>query len=121
MIDWGKYSPEFRKKEFDCRHTGKNEMCPEFMDALIGVRRDLGQPIMVTSGYRDPTHPVEAVKEKPGEHSEGMAADIAVALEHRWDLIQIAQAHGFMRIGVGKGFIHLGRSDNFPHPRIWTY
>jgi len=47
----------FKDHEFDCKHTGKNEMDPEFLEELDELRRRVGVPFVVTSGYRDATHP----------------------------------------------------------------
>lgn len=41
------------------------------------MRVELGAPLTVTSGYRHPTHPVEAAKSGgPGAHATGKAVDI---------------------------------------------
>lgn len=60
-INWADY-PNFTKSEFNCRHTGKNEMKPEFMKKIQDLRLAYGKPMIITSGYRDPTHPIEAKK-----------------------------------------------------------
>lgn len=126
MIDWSKY-PNFSKKEFTCKHTGKNQMRPEFMDTLQQIRDAYGKPMAVNSGYRDRTHPVEINKKEPGEHTYGMAADIAVSGPDAIELISVAYSLGIRRIGVkqhGSGrYIHIGMGDkllNFP-PALWTY
>jgi len=124
-MDWTRY-PNFKKSEFDCKHTGKNEMRPEFMDKLQRVRVEYGKSMTISSGYRDPTHPVERTKTVSGEHSYGMACDVAVQGADALRLIEIALKHGFNRIGVqqkGTGrFIHLGIGNGrFPAPMIWSY
>ena len=45
---------------------------------LDGVRGYIGKPLIVTSWYRCPDHPVEAAKRHPGVHSHGIAADIRI-------------------------------------------
>lgn len=65
VTDWSKY-PNFTKKEFDCQHTGKNFMTVEFMDKLQELRNRFKRVMKITSGYRDPSHPVEAKKANPG-------------------------------------------------------
>lgn len=124
-MDWN--YKNFSKKEFDCKHTGKNEMRPEFMETLQAIRTAYGKPMIITSGYRDKTHPIEAAKGQAGEHSYGLACDIAISGENALDLIIIAYGHGIRRIGVqqkGSGrYIHLGMGDkyaNFP-PALWSY
>jgi uncharacterized protein YcbK (DUF882 family) len=119
-IDWLKY-PNFSRSEFQCSHTGEAHMQPVFLDALQAVRTALDAPIIITSGYRHPTHPIEAAKGRPGEHTTGMAADVAVAIHRRVRLLKLALDHGFDRIGVDDTFIHLGLSRDFPRPRLWSY
>lgn len=122
-MDWSKY-PNFRKEEFNCSHTGKNEMQPRFMEKLQQFRTRWNKPMMVTSGYRDKTHPIEAKKASPGEHSKGLCADIAVGPSDRHAFVKLAFELGFTRIGVANTFIHLGvatEADGHPSPRIWTY
>lgn len=122
-MNWRDY-PSFSEDEFRCRHTGKCEMQPEFMARLQHLRSVYGKPMVITSGYRDPSHPIEAAKQSPGEHSTGRAADVAVSGADAFRLVQLATNMGFTRIGVrqkGEGrFIHLGNSPDFP-PGIWSY
>lgn len=120
---WGLY-PDFKKAEFDCRHTGKNEMQHEFMVMLQAIRREFGQPMQITSGYRHWTHPVEAKKgHTTGEHTRGTCADIACADgRERFKLVSIALRLGVTRIGIAKTFVHLGiGGDGLPAPVIWDY
>lgn len=130
-MDWSKY-PNFSKHEFDCSHTGENKMMPEFMDFLQSVRTEFGNPMSISSGYRDKTHPIEARKSKPGEHAYGCAADIRVSYDDAYDLVAILFARGVKRIGVhqkgdGGRFIHIGLGDKligsnvFPPKRVWSY
>lgn len=119
-MDWSRW-PNFRPDEFRCKHTGLDGVKPDLLDVLQTLRNRLNTPMIITSGYRHPTHPVEARKERPGEHSEGLAADVVVSVDRRYDLVRYAIQAGIARIGVADSFIHLGVSRNFPHPRIWTY
>lgn len=122
-MNWTLY-PNFSEAELRCKHSGKCEMHPEFMRRLQQVRDVFGKPMTVTSGYRDRTHPIEARKDTPGEHSTGRAVDIGVQGADALRLIRIALDAGFTRIGVqqkGIGrFIHLGDNPAFP-PGIWSY
>jgi len=119
-LDWSKY-PNFSKKEFDCKFTGKNRMRPEFLEVLQRIRFEYGKPMLITSGYRDKKHPIEARKAAPGEHSFGLACDVGVSGVDWGELFVIAWKHGIRRIGVKQHgdarFIHLGMGDiylNFP-------
>jgi zinc D-Ala-D-Ala carboxypeptidase len=122
-MDWSRY-PNFSRDEFRCKHTGKDGMQAAFMEVLQKVRQEFGRPMRVTSGYRHPTHPVEAQKQRSdGEHTRGMCADIACTNgRDRYDLISIAMKHGISRIGVAKTFVHLGMGGEGLPPRvIWEY
>lgn len=125
-MNWDKYAPYFYEKEFRCKHTGQCHMNEEYMDALLAIRIAYGKPMKVTSGYRHPTHPIEAEKGKPGEHSMGRCADFAVSGGDAVKLLRLALIHGMTRIGVqqkGTGkFLHLGMGGkHLSKPNIWSY
>lgn len=120
---WGEY-PNFKASEFNCKHTGKNEMKHEFMVVLQAIGNEYGRGMSPTSGYRHPTHPVEARKQRSdGEHTRGMCADIACTnSQDRYDLVMLALKHGINRIGIAKTFIHLGLGGpGLPPNVIWEY
>lgn len=124
-MNWSDY-PNFSKAEFDCKHTGKNEMKPEFMDKLQKLRTAYGKPMKISSGFRDRTHPIEARKATSGAHTTGLACDVAVQGADALRLIHLAGLYGFTGIGVqqkGAGrFIHLDCcTDGFPRPTVWSY
>ena len=96
-------------------------MDPEFLENLDRLREICGFPFRITSGYRDATHPVEARKEKPGTHQQGIAADIAVSngLDRLTLVREALKMDCFNGIGIGNGFLHLdGRKTT---PVMWTY
>lgn len=126
-MDWSKY-PNFRKEEFDCRHTGENEMTPEFMEKLQKLRILYGKSMRITSGYRSVRHPIEAGKLNPGTHTYGIACDVAVEGADAHHFLKCAMEVGFTGIGVNqKGisrFIHLDimkGNPAFPRPTVWSY
>jgi len=126
-MDWSRW-PNFRPEEFRCSHTGKDGMDPAFMDRLQSLRTQYGKPMIITSGYRDPSHPIEARKDSPGAHASGRAADIAVRGGDALQVIELALALGFTGFGVnqkgGSRFIHLDDLPNGtgrPRPWIWSY
>ena len=117
VLDWTRW-PNFSRREMACRHTGECAMRPAFMDRLQALRDAHGRPLIVTSGYRAPTHPIEAAKPRPGVHS----LDGAAALE----LVRLALALGFTGIGVSQRagrarFLHLDDWDAAPRPNLWSY
>ena len=125
MIDWNKY-PNFSEDEFKCSHTGLCAMDEEFLEVLQEIRTKYGKSMVISSGYRHETHPIEARKSKAGEHTMGRCADIAVSGSDAVELIRIALECGITRIGVqqkGQGrFLHLGiGARDLPNPWIWSY
>lgn len=110
----------FDISEFDCKHTGRNEMDENFLSAIDELRHRCGFPFTITSGFRDATHPAEARKEKPGTHQAGIAADIAVSNGiQRRQIVNKAVEMGFGGIGVAKTFIHV--DIRATDPVMWTY
>lgn len=127
VTDWGKYAPYFTREEFDCSHTGDCFMQVHFMDTLLRIREAYGKPMRITSGYRSATHPEERKKDKPGEHTFGCAADVAVSGVDALRLLRVALEHGVSRIGVkqdnrGTEYLHLGvGAPGLPNPSLWSY
>lgn len=118
---WGEYK-HFEKHEFNCKETGENNMQHEFMFVLETIRNLYGKPMQVTSGYRSPKHSIEAKKQKPGEHTTGMAADILIpSFADRFRMLQILFDLKIPRIGIGKTYIHMGISREFPANVVWDY
>ena len=52
----------FKLSDFDCQETGNNEMSDVFLWRLDELRHVCGFPFIITSGYRDKTHSIEAAK-----------------------------------------------------------
>lgn len=123
--------PNFTPAEMACRHTGAVHLSRASMDRLQGVRRAFDQPMVISSGYRSPEHPIEARKAtKSGAHTTGQAFDVQVSGEAALRLVRIAVMHGFTGIGVqqkgprDKRFIHLDDAPALkmrPRPHIWSY
>lgn len=125
-MDWSKY-PNFSESEFRCKHTGKCEMDPEFMERLQALRTAYGKPMVISSGYRHWSHPEEVKKgHKNGEHTMGRCCDVAIRGPDALELLGLALRYGFTRIGIqqkGDGrFIHLGLGGpGLVNPALWTY
>lgn len=119
----------FTLDEMKCSHTGECHMDEKFMEMLDDLREDFGRPMIISSAYRHPTHPVEAKKSRPGAHATGMACDVLVSGRDAFDLVEFAIMNGFTGIGVsqkgdhGSRFIHLDiiEEEGFPRPWIWSY
>jgi len=94
-------------------------MKPEFLEKLDQLRHVCAFPFVITSGYRDPSHPIEAAK-VPGRHAQGIAADIQILdSKSRFKIIKEAMKLGFTGIGVADTFVHLDTRG--APPVMWTY
>ena len=110
----------FKVSDFDCQETGENKMSEEFLLKLDELREACGFPFIVTSGYRSPNHSIEARKNSPGTHTQGIAADIRVSGgNQRYIIAQKAMELGFTGIGVAKTFIHVDIRETTPV--VWVY
>ena len=111
----------FKVEEFDCTHTGKNEMDKDFLAKVDLLRSACGFPFDITSGYRDLTHPYECHKPKGGgTHTKGIAADVHVSGGvQRRRIVEEALRLGFTGIGVAKSFVHVDTRNTVPV--IWVY
>lgn len=129
-LNWELY-PNFSFDELKCTATGECYMRNEMMQVLQSIRYDYDKPMFISSGYRSVKHPVEQEKDKPGEHTMGMAVDVVCYGVQALHLLKIAQEHGIRRIGihqkgdrVSSRFLHFGIADKFYlgfPPGIWTY
>ena len=95
-------------------------MNEDFLNILDELRDRCNFPFKITSGYRDPTHPLESKKQKPGTHSQGIAADIRIMNgSQAYTLLSTAFNMGFGGIGIAKTFIHVDIRNTTPV--VWTY
>jgi len=110
----------FTLDEFKCQETGENEIKEEFVTCLDALRDACGFAFTITSGYRSPRHSIEMAKSKPGQHTLGIAADIAVTGgNQRFIIVDNAIKLGFSGIGVAKGFVHVDIRTTTP--MAWCY
>jgi len=118
----------FTEDEVKCKHTGLCNMDDDFMHKLDIIREEVGVPFIITSGYRDKTHPIEAKKKTPGAHASGKAVDILIRGKDALKLIEVALKHGITGLGVkqhgNSRFIHLDDLESQPsrpRPTVWSY
>ena len=120
MYDINQDLDYFTKEEFACQYTGENEISDRLLLKLDLLRARCGFPFDITSGYRSVDHPIEAKKETPGTHAQGIAADIkATSASQRYDIVKQALALGFTGIGIAKSFVHVDTRGNTPV--MWLY
>ena len=121
----------FSYDEFACQcGCGSNKMDLVVISELDAMRRILGFPIVIGSGYRCFLHPIETAKVVgPGPHSTGLAAGAALSHLRGYRFTELAFQRGFFK-GYGfsqKGrvrFIHVDACTagvGRPRPHIWSY
>lgn len=129
--DWESY-PHFARHEFVCPcGCDGADMNPAFMDRLQGLRTEIGQPLVVSSGYRCPDYNAEVSSTgRNGPHTLGRAADLAVRGPLARCVVGLAVGRGFTGIGIRQHGDHNGRfvhlddlAGEYPGPRpwIWSY
>ena len=99
------------------------DLAPIMEEYISDIEKLLGYEITITSGYRSPEHPIEAAKSRPGEHTTGLAIDVAaIGGPAVYALVTAAIAVGCERIGISRksNFVHLG-FDKSRVTSIWTY
>jgi len=94
-------------------------MNEKFMAKLVALRRELGFPLHITSGYRCSVHNKNVGGKAASKHVLGRAVDIALTMPEKDQprLLSAAYHHGLYGQGVAKTFIHL---DDYS-PRLWGY
>ena len=96
----------------------------DFVVKLDSLRRLLGFPMGITSGYRCPDHNAAVSSTGPnGPHTTGGAADLSLDRARAFQVMGHVEALGFNGLGInqkGNGrFIHLDNvHDDFS---IWSY
>jgi zinc D-Ala-D-Ala carboxypeptidase len=119
-----RYTKNFLKKEFKCKHCQENTMDGLFMDMLQQARTEAMVPFRITSGRRCPYWNAKIGGKPDSSHLLGIAADIACDNSKDRGRILTGLYHaGFRRVGIQKDFIHADIGDlvdNKP-PGAWLY
>lgn len=112
----------FTSKELECRHCGKEDMNPIFMEKLNDLREKCGFPFIITSAYRCKKHNKNIGGHPKSAHTKGRAIDILCNHAKAQKIIALASKYGFNGIGVyqqGKQrFIHL--DDYHTALKLWS-
>ncbi|HVF15218.1 MAG TPA: GH25 family lysozyme [Acidimicrobiales bacterium] len=96
MAEQGRLSPHFHMEEFRSKHNGRIRVNRELILALERAREKLGSPISITSGYRDPDHPLS--RNTPNsQHVFGCAVDPDPYLPP-----EVVEGCGFSGIGMSR-------------------
>lgn len=106
-------------------NPGQEKIKPEFASILEDTSAALGQPFTINSGYRSPSHPVEARKRKPGQHAQGTAVDISMRGMNegqRQQLVRELQSRGVRRFGTytnSPDMLHVDMADQSGNNTAW--
>jgi uncharacterized protein YcbK (DUF882 family) len=108
-------SEHFLQREFACRHCGQVRIVPELVERLEHLRRIVGEPLVVVSGYRCATHNTAIGGAARSRHLLGEAVD----LRHGYARVSQAAHAGFLGIGRRGGWaVHV---DVREKPARWSY
>lgn len=114
--------PHFSVAELACRCGGR--FCggaywhaPDFLDALEGVRAEMGAPLLITSGHRCRGWNA-AVGGAPLSQHKSIAADVVLSGHDRFALLAAAERAGFTGFGLARTFLHI---DRRARPARWFY
>ncbi len=89
---------------------------------LLGVSEKLGRPLYINCGYRSSQYDKEKGRSGQSAHCSGKAVDIFCADNtFRYKLLVHLLDVGFVRVGIGKNYIHVDIDLKKPYPRIWHY
>jgi uncharacterized protein YcbK (DUF882 family) len=112
----------FTDEEFECPCCHRQLIDQRMVSMLDSVRKAIGRPINITSGYRCLLHNMYLMASSTSSHRKGLAVDIACTMPgYRYILLRALIAVGFVRIGIGPNFIHVDVDPGKLQDRIWTY
>lgn len=98
------------------------DMDKEFMEMLTIARWHSGVPYKINSAYRTYNHELQKGRDGTSSHTKGMAIDIrAEDSRTRFMIIDGLLKAGFVRIGIGKSFIHVDDDPDKDQEVIWEY
>ena len=99
--------PNFTPPELASRGNGAIRLQRAALDTLQTLRDALGQPMHITSAYRDPIHNRRVGGARFSRHTLGQAFDISLAHQDRERLRALARNAGFTGFGLYQTFLHL--------------
>ena len=111
-------SKNFNLQEFECTHQKHRhvKVNDELIEKLQKLRDKLGQPMIVTSGFRCDKRNRQVGGAENSQHMKGSAADIHLN-NITYDIGEIAEKAkeaGFTGIGLYTNFIHVDVRDGRP-------
>ena len=114
----------FNYSEFDSpdiKGSGKL-MDRRLLMMLDRAREIVGEPLIITSGYRSAEWNAKVNGVESSSHLKGLAVDIAIRNSRmRFKLINALIEVGINRIGIADNFIHIDIDADKDKNVIWTY
>ena len=105
----------FTFEELRCPCCHEMEIDEDFLDTLQDMRDELGQPCIVTSGFRCEEHNRDVGGALRSQHMSGLAIDIhCIDARFRYDLIKAAMFAGFTGIIANDDYLHLDLREDDP-------
>lgn len=118
-MDYWKDIKHFKPEEFisprdnDATLLNGLSMDEDLIRILDNVRKTLGTPFRVNSGYRSPRYNEEIGGSSKSQHKLGKAADIHIDSQEMGDDIEkLARELGIKGVGRYNTFIHLDTRDS---------
>lgn len=105
----------FTPKEIACKGDGSLLIDTDALLKLDALRKAIGKPIIITSGYRSLEHNQRVGGSPRSQHMFGKAFDISLARHDRRALLDAAKSVGFTGFGLYSTFLHVDTA----RPRTW--
>lgn len=105
-----KLTKNFAINEFACKGSGCCSIVKidtELAACLQKVRDHFGKQVIITSGYRCPTHNKAVGGSTNSYHARGMAADIQVKGVAPIEVAKFLESIGMLGIGLYSNFVHV--------------
>lgn len=119
----GDLTTNFSRWEFKCRcGCGLDDVNINHVDRLQAARDMANVSFDLISGCRCKKHNKDEGGTDMSDHLTGEGSDVkCMDSATRFKIINAAVKVGFLRIGIGKTFIHLGTAVRNPQFVIWVY
>lgn len=112
---------EFRRCEPPC---SEKDMDACFLSRLDKARERAGIPFVLNCAYRSADWDKEKGRSGKGAHTEipCKCVDIRCSTsQNRLKIIKALLDEGFVRIGIGKTFVHVDASESLPQDVMFDY
>ena len=113
----------FSEKPWACKcGCGFASIDPHFEQMLNVARFHANTAFYMTSVCRCPSHNLKEGGKATSDHLTGEGGDIVAISSHkRYKILRGLRRAGFVRIGIGKTFIHAGSNKSNPQNVVWVY